>query len=401
MPTNPKKRLIFCKNTHNVHYYSSVTDIPASVWQQLNCGDDVYLHPNYLSAIATHHPQIEFAYLVLLDNNQEAIAFTTIQIIDFYLDSVRNELQTMVERIRCIGRKIGLISAQKPFRILISGDTFVSGEHGIFIKKSQNKQQVIKELAKAIIYFVNSDTIRNKTINAFMLKDFIKESLFITDELHDLNYYSFNVDPNMRLKIDEDWQSFDDYLASMKTKFRVKAKKAMKLSSSLRTLDISVENIDDYLPKMTELYKSVSSASRFNLCDFNLKTYKTLKQNLGENYIIRAYFLQDKLVGFLSAMINKKSLDAHFVGIDYKNNRNFAIYQRMLYDYVKIAIDKKLLIINFGRTASEIKSSVGAVAQDLTIYLRHKQSIPNAIIKPFLSKIQPTHFRQNMPFKAK
>ena len=100
-------------------------------------------------------------------------------------------------------------------------------------------------------------------------------------------------------------------------------------------------------------------------------------------------------------MINKNSLDAHFVGIDYEYNREYAVYQRMLYDYVTIGIEKKLDFINFGRTASEIKSSIGAIPQDLTIYLRHKKSIPNKLFRLFLNKIEPKSFNQKFPFKAK
>ena len=103
----------------------------------------------------------------------------------------------------------------------------------------------------------------------------------------------------------------------------------------------------------------------------------------------------------MSGVINNDSLDAHFVGIDYNLNREFAIYQRMLYDYIKVAIDNNLKTLNFGRTASEIKSSVGAEPQDLTIYLRHKKSITNKIIKLFLRRVEPTPFRQNLPFKNK
>jgi hypothetical protein len=72
----------------------------------------------------------------------------------------------------------------------------------------------------------------------------------------------------------------------------------------------------------------------------------------------------------------------------------------MLYDYIEIAINKKLKTINFGRTASEIKSSVGAIPQDLTMYFRHKKSITNRILKLFLQKIQPTPFQQKFPFKT-
>ena len=67
-------------------------------------------------------------------------------------------------------------------------------------------------------------------------------------------------------------------------------------------------------------------------------------------------------------MICQNNLDAHFVGINYEYNREYAVYQRMLYDYIQIAIENRLQQINFGRTASEIKSSVGAEPQNLTIY---------------------------------
>jgi len=151
---------------------------------------------------------------------------------------------------------------------------------------------------------------------------------------------------------------------------------------------------------MTALYKKVASNAEFNLGNFNLETYKHLKEKFGDNYILKSYWLDDKIVGFISGVINNESLDAHFVGIDYQQNREYAIYQRMLYDYIEIAITKKLKMINFGRTASEIKSSVGAVPQDLTMYLRHKKTITNKILKLFLQRVQPKPFQQKFPFKT-
>ena len=64
-------------------------------------------------------------------------------------------------------------------------------------------------------------------------------------------------------------------------------------------------------------------------------------------------------------------------------------------------VNKKVKAINFGRTASELKSSVGAKPQDLTIYLRHKNTIPNRILSLFLKRIQPSDFKQKEPFKNK
>ncbi len=391
----------FCKKVHNANYYASVESIPHEIWEQLHCDTNVYFSKAYLSSLAKHHEDIDFWYVILFDDEQIPVALSTIQIVNFYLDSVQNDLQSLIEWIKCIGRKLLIVSPEKPFKILTCGNTFVSGEYGVFIKEGANKHKVIKELSKSVVSFVTSEKQLDYKVNAFMLKDFEKESLAISDELLEYNYHSFNVEPNMVMQIDADWNNFQDYLAALKTKFRVKAKKAIERSSTLEVLEINASNISQYTDDIKKLYKNVSSKAGFNLGEFNIETYKTLKQNLGEGYLIKAYFLDGNLVGFLSAMVNQNSLDAHFVGIEYEFNREYAVYQRMLYDYIDIAIKRKLSQINFGRTASEIKSSVGAVPQDLTIYLRHKKSIPNKILSVFIKKIQPTKFHQKFPFKAK
>lgn len=389
------------KKVHNAQYYKTIADIPDETWKALGCTSNTYFNPKYLSAIAAHHTDIDFMYVVLLNDFQQPTAFATIQVVNFYLDSVQNDLQTTVEKIKCFGRKFGLLSPQKPFKILTVGNSFVSGEHGIFIKAGEPKQKVIKELAQSVVELVHNEHYFSYKISAFMLKDFVFESLPVTDELLESNYHSFKVEPNMLMQIDPEWYQFEDYLAAMKTKFRVKAKKAMERSFPLEVKIITEDNLPKYLGAMNALYKNVSSKAGFNLGTFNLEAYGALKQNLGEKYIVQGYFLNNKLVGFLSAMINQQTLDAHFVGIDYKYNREFAIYQRMLYDYVQIAINQKLNSINFGRTASEIKSSVGANPQELTIYLRHKNHIPNKMLSFFIHKIQPTPFKQKTPFKIK
>ncbi len=393
--------MIFCKDTNTELFFSSVKDIPSTIWEELQCAKNCYFHPDYLVSLEKNNPQIVFSYIVLLDTNKKAMAFASVQIIDFPLDKVENSLNENFHKIKCIGRKLGLFPKLKPIKLLVCGNIFVSGEHGVFIKENQNKQKIIKDLAKAINHLTNSNKTLVKDISIYLIKDFIKESLEITDELHDLNYYSFHVEPNMVLNLDPEWNNFQDYLDAMKTKFRVKAKRALTLSESLISKDADVENIKTLIPEITKLYKKVSEKADFNFGDFNLETYMSLKNKLDDNYILKTYWFDGKVVGFMSGLINENSLDAHFVGIDYELNRKLAIYQRMLYDYVHIAIDKKVQLINFGRTASEIKSSIGAIPQDLTCYIRHKKSITNKFLKPFLNYIEPTPFVQKKPFKTK
>ena len=390
--------LNFCNNTKKILFYDSINEIPTETWEELNCKSNLYFSPEYLISLEKNNPQISFFYIVLVDENQKPIAFSSIQIVDFLIDTPPNNTNNYIENLKKIVRKF-LFPEEKPFKILVCGNTFVSGEHGIFIKKNQDKKKAVKELTKGILRLVNSDEKLNKDIRIFLLKDFVNESLFITDELKEFNYYSLNVEPNMAMSINKEWLNFDDYLASMKTKFRVKARKAIKQSSDLRVEEVTLKNIENQLPQMTFLYKKVADNASFNFGHFNLETYQTLKENLDKNYILKTYWLEDKIVGFISGIINQKSLDAHFVGIDYELNREYAIYQKMLYDYIEIGIKNSVQTINFGRTASEIKSSVGAIPQELTIYIRHKRSLKNKLLKLFLQQIQPTPFNQKYPFK--
>jgi len=393
--------LNLCKNTNTNLYFSSVNDIQKPIWDELQCAKNVYFDSKYLVSLEKNNPQITFLYIVLLDDNKKAIALANLQIIDYNLKGIENSFDKNFDKLKCFGRRIGVFPRLKPIKILVCGNIFVSGEHGVFIKDNQDKKKVVKNVAKAISHLTNSNKTLTKNISIYLIKDFIKESLEITDELHDLNYYSFNVEPNMVLQIDRDWINFQDYLDAMKTKYRVKAKRALKLSGDLIVKETSIENIKTYLPEITKLYKKVSDKATFNLGNFNLETYMSLKNKLGDKYILKTYWKHDEIVGFMSGIINSDSLDAHFVGIDYQLNRELAIYQRILYDYVELAINQNLKIINFGRTASEIKSSIGAIPQDLTCYIRHKKSITNKFIKPFLNHIEPKPFKQKKPFKTK
>ncbi len=375
--------------------YSSIEQVPPKILNELRLRNEAYFNPVFLNSLEKNHSNIGFYYLVLIDKKEKLVAFANLKIIDFRLDSIKNKL----DFINYISKKLYIISSKKTLNLLVCGNSFVSGEHGIFIAKSKDKKKVVQELSKAILDFVNSN--KSLKIDGVLLKDFENRSLYISNELKKYSYNSFSVEPNMVLKIDENWTVFEDYLEAMKTKFRVKARKAFKQSSEIKIEEAKFENLDFLLPKMTLLYKNVVGNAGFNLGEFNLKTYRDFKEKLGEKYILKIYWLEDKLIGFISGMINKDCLDAHFVGIDYKLNKEYAIYQRMLYDYIEMAINKRLKLVNFGRTASEIKSSVGAIPQDLTMYLRYKRGIPNKLLKIFLQKIQPTSFQQKLPFKNK
>ena len=52
---------------------------------------------------------------------------------------------------------------------------FVSGEHGIFIKKGENKKLILRKISKGILHHTQNSNQENP-IDIFMMKDFRTES---------------------------------------------------------------------------------------------------------------------------------------------------------------------------------------------------------------------------------
>lgn len=384
--------------SYTIRIFNYVNEIPNQVWDDFSEVTNVYFSKPYLKSFEEFNSQrIQFFYIIISKNNQ-AISMATIQVLEF--DFLGSDFTSNSNQfVQKISDQLSGVLKRNYVKIMICGSIFLSGEHGIYIKQTEDKKLVLEHIVKGIQSIVNANKYLKKWVDIILLKDFITASLPITNNLKQYNYTPIQVDPNMVLALNPDWRSFEDYLAAFKSKFRVKAKKAYKTSHQLIVKDFNSEDIKLYKKQLTALYDNVKTKATFNPEALNLSTYGALKKVMGDNFIFKAYFLDDKLVGFMSGVINESVLDAHYVGINYDLNKKHAIYSRMLYDYVTIGIERQVKEINFGRTAGEIKSTLGAVPQELTCYIRHKKSVANFLFKPFLKKVKPTVFEQRFPFK--
>jgi len=232
-----------------------------------------------------------------------------------------------------------------------------------------------------------------------LLKEFWPTSFVKSDYIKKQDFREFKIDVNMVLQLQSNWHNFDDYLASMKTKFRTRAKKVLKKSSDIKVIDFTTKDIDLHKSAINTLYLSVLDKADFKMGRLNAETFRNLKNTLDDLFIFKAYFLQGQLVGFTTSFILNEAVEANHIGIDYTFNKSHHIYQRMLYDYVRLAISKKVKELRLGRTAEIIKSCVGAKPVEMKLYIRHRNSISNQLVKPFLEFISPSEYEVRSPFK--
>ena len=378
-------------NSFVTSLYPSVDLIDPVVFKELNTDNNVYFSKSFLKAFELSNPQIEFKYISISDSKKTTIALALVQVIDL---SVEGTLKNI--KVASLVRKLlGLFFCNEHIKILFCGNIFLSGEHGIRCSDGVSKDEIMTQIGTAL----DAVAANTKPLHAIFIKDFKKGSLKNTRQFLSFGYSEINVEPNLIVLLDPKWKTFEDYKNNLKSKYKIKANKADTTSSDLKTRLFTEHDFETYKEELQALYQNTIDNASFNAQVLNLNTYIHLRASLKDNFIVKAYFLDDKLVGFLTALVNKNTLDAHFIGLDYQLNKSHAIYPRILNDYVRLGIEKQVSSIDLGRTASEIKTTIGAKPIELSCYIKHKNPFFNSLIKPFFRRIKIKEFKQHSPFK--
>ena len=380
-------------NQYSATVFDTINSITPEDWSTLNPNKNTYFTPDFLRAFEASNPNISFKYIVLYDN-YKAVGLANIQIISLGIDAILKNI-----KISKISKKaFRFFLCNYPLKIMFCGNVFLSGEHGIILNQDIAKKEAFLVISKTIKDLSSLKQIR--PLHAFFVKDFYQESLHITDHLLDYNYMKMPVEPNMIFELKPHWKTFEEYIDDLKSKYRVKVNKADKTSSSLTAKLFNEDDFKAYKAELQQLYENTIANADFNAQVLNLNTYIKLRAFYKDNFIVKAYFYEEKLVGFLSALHNNKHLDAHFIGLDYELNKKLAIYPRILNDYVRLGIERQVSQINFGRTASEIKSTIGATPENLVCYTRHRHNFINKLLKLLIGQVKIKDFKQHEPFKA-
>ena len=371
--------------------YPSVDLIDSVVFKEINRKGNIYFSQSFLKAFEVSNPQIDFKYISISDSQKKTAALVLIQVISLNVEGMLKNIKVAP----LLRKGLGLFFCNEHIKIMFCGNVFLSGEHGIITAENNSKKDVYSEIGTAI----DAVAANTKPMHAIFIKDFKLASLNYTRQFLNFGYSEIKVEPNLIIKLKPEWKSFEDYKNILKSKYRIKANKADSVSSTLETRIFSEQDFITYKHELQALYQNTIDKASFNAQVLNLNTYSHLSTSLKNDFIVKGYFLENRLVGFLTALVNDNKLDAHFIGLDYDLNKSHSIYPRILNDYIRIGIKKQVLSINLGRTASEIKTTIGANPLDLSCYIKHKNPFFNMLIKPFLKRIKIKEFKQHSPFK--
>ncbi|MFN8287948.1 MAG: peptidogalycan biosysnthesis protein [Chitinophagales bacterium] len=282
--------------------------------------------------------------------------------------------------------------------MLVSGNVFMTGENGFYFSQRIDKPTRARLLRKAARNILQ----QTPSIKATLISDLYEPKTEFDRDFKLLGYNEITVESDMTLQVKPEWKSFEDYLNAMSSKYRVRAKKVYALchDNGVEMRELNAEEIAAHQPRIFELYNKVMANADFKLATLPNDYFYQQKLQLPQHYHLFAYFKDGLMIGFISAFHIGKRIEVHYTGMDHVVCKPIHLYQHMMYDMVGYAVEHKADRLHFGRTAPEIKSTIGAEPQPMYGYLKHRNAAFNFLImRPYTARLKPKAYQIRSPFK--
>lgn len=218
-------------------------------------------------------------------------------------------------------------------------------------------------------------------------------NLVITSEpMHAAHWCSFRGEPLM--VIENRWKSFDEYGGAMKKKYRQRLKKAMELDAQLekRWLDESYHEACATLLEQTLMDKVVVLPQDLTAL---LGRFKSM---FGADFQLEGFFKNGELIAFISTIKDGDTLRAMHYGAAVDAPAN--MYSYAMFSVIQRGIESGTTKINLGRTATEIKSTYGAIAEENYFSFYTQSILFKSALNLAKHRYTPKTFELRSPFKA-
>jgi hypothetical protein len=382
------------QDVSSVAVYERLADVPYC-WDALTETAQPTLQRRILRAIEAAPPADTKPIYLVFHENKQPIGVAYCQLIDFKASESISSKPLGNEK-ECLFTSLGkyfkaFVSKKVQFHTLVCGNLLLTGEHTHAFRADIAPERAFKILSNGVEIAREALEQQLKIdIKITLFKEFFETTIAHTTALREQYAYEFTVQPSMIFHLNPTWKTIDDYMAAISSKYRMRAKRAFKKMNGLDCRDLDLTDLEQYQDDMHLLYQAVRNTAEFNLIYLQKQYFTTLKKHLQDDFLVKGYFEQGKMVGFITALRNGKEMEAHFLGLDDRFNASHQLYLNMLFELLRIGFDWQSETIVYARTALEIKSSIGAKPYVMYNYLRHKNPLSSKMLKSLFQYLQPT-----------
>lgn len=381
--------------------FDSIDQLGELQWNKHIPESNVLMQHESLKLVeAVHGGKMDFKY-VLVKRNDVTVGAMYFQVVMFHGNQLINyfpeykEGNWVMATAKTITEKLlNLVN----LKLLVSGNVFMTGENGFYFTNDVEAATRAKIVRKVINQIVQADS----SIKATLVSDMYEPKTDFDTDFRKNGYHEITVESDMSVKLKPEWKTFDDYMNALSSKYRVRAKKAFALCNEAGVVqrDLSAEEIALHEVKIYQLYTNVMGNADFKLAELSKDFFRTQKQQLPDNYKLFGYFKDGEMVGFISAFRFAKRMEVHYTGMNHEVCKPVHLYQRMMYDMVALGIESHAQQLHYGRTAPEIKSTIGAEPSPMYGYVKYFNPLFNFLfVRPYTANLKPREYTFRNPFK--
>ncbi|MBL0006520.1 MAG: GNAT family N-acetyltransferase [Saprospiraceae bacterium] len=344
----------------------------------------IFQHKAYHRALESAPPDKMNFWYVRIEQEYKLAGILCFQVKDFNPgDSLKNQVNGNLVRAARY-KTASLINLS----VLCLGNTLVTGDYGFCFQPwiSDRMQTVL--MMETIDWMLTLKSF--KKIGLVFVKDFYKDIFSeIPDSPYCKKYHAIDTQPSMIMDIPSEWGNFQGYLQSLKSKYRIRANKALKVARDIECIELHADEIEAMEPQLHQLYLKVVDDVGFNLFILSQGYFSALKKSLGDKFRLWIYKDKGELISFFTVFEDGDILDAHFLGYDPEVNHKYKLYLNMLLRMIDLASTRGFRQLQLSRTATEIKSSVGAQGVPMWAYMRAPNKAFNSLVPRLYSFFKP------------
>jgi hypothetical protein len=338
----------------------------------------------YHAALESSPPERMNFWYVRLEHEGELAGMLSFQVKDFNPgESLKNQINgSLVKAIRY--KAASLINLS----VLCLGNTLVTGDYGFCFQPHVPEKVRTMLMMETIDWMLTLPAFKN--IGLIFVKDFYADIFReIPDSTYCKKYHAIDTQPSMIMDVDSSWKNLKGYIQTLKSKYRVRANKALQVAKGLERIELDADEISALESQLHSLYLKVVDDVGFNLFILSEGYFSALKRSLGDRFRLWIYKDQGELISFFTVFEDGDILDAHFLGYDPEVNQKYKLYLNMLLSMIDMASSNGFRQLQLSRTATEIKSSVGASGVPMWAYMRHRKRTINSLVPRLYSLFQP------------
>ncbi len=347
--------ILFSRREMRFERYSSIEQVPLTVWESLASRSAVGLEAAHLRATEESGINALNPWYLIAYSGSEAVGIAYAFAMDLDLTRLVTEEPPEV---------MAAVKAWKPgfmhCRILEVGHIASIG--ATIEVGCEDREAFLQALATEL-----DEIAALEGAELGIIRDLEAESYPTYRVLEERGYRPTMGFPLARLELE--WDGFEGYVAALKSKKRYQVLQAQR---ALQAPEISVEIIEDYAPhadRLAALWQQV--ADKHGEYEHEVLTRDWFaamgEHTRGRSHVI-AIRLHGKIVCFGLALIGDDCYFGAAEGLDYSVGDGYELYANMLLETIRAAADLGKKTVDLGITTYDFKASLGAELVP-TVYL--------------------------------